>query len=164
MKNDMNLIMENWRSSVINEVVTFQTIGDLKKAIKAAEFAIKNPKAKSQMSDAAQNLAIALLKDAIPGGNTIGMTLEAGKGLYGVLSSVYELDDSKNVSKGLKSMSIDDNISAVVDDKVELQFLKYLTRVFGQMSDNVPISSLNVEELLFQFIQSKYGGVKIKKS
>ena len=61
-------------------------------------------------------------------------------------------------------MSIDDNISAVVDDKVELQFLKYLTRVFGQMSDNVPISSLNVEELLFQFIQSKYGGVKIKKS
>ena len=149
---------------MINEEVRFQTVGDLKKAIKAAEMSIKNPKAKAQMSDAAQNLAIALLKDAIPGGNVIGTALEAGKGAFGVIASVYDLDDSKNVSKGLKSMNMDDNIAAVVDDKVELQFLKYLSRVFGQMSDNWPIQALDVEKLLSQFIQANYGGIKIQKS
>jgi len=166
MKNNMSLIMESWRTSLEEQEEQrpqVTTVGELRKAVATAITIMRNPKAKEQLSNSVKGLAISILKDAIPGANTIGQAIEAGLGLYGVLKSVYSMDDSKNISPGLKSLNIDDELSAVVDDKVELQFLKYLTKELERMPDDAKIASLDMNELLSNFIKQNYDNTTVKK-
>lgn len=167
MSNKMKLILENW-SNYLNEeeetqIKEIETVGDLKAAIKAATLAIRDPKAKGAMGTAAASLTVALLKDAIPGANTIGMALEAGLGVGGVLKAIYGTNDSKNVSKGLQSLNVDDELSAVVDDKVEMQFLNYLSKRIKEVPDETKLVNFNVNELLSAFIKKTYDNTTVKK-
>lgn len=155
--------LQTQNKGTLNEQVQIQTVGQLKDAIKAAHVAIRNPKAKEQMEDSLKNLAVALLKDAIPGGNTIGAAIEAGMGVAGVLKAVYSADDSKNISPGLKSLNVDDELSAVVDDKVELQFLKNLAYQFQRFPDDTPISGIDINSLLSNFIKREYDNTTVTR-
>lgn len=152
MKSDMKLIMENWRKNILKEQLEITTVGDLKAALLGALQAKKQDTAASEL----KNTATGLLLDLIPGAGT-------AKNIADILINVYKLPDEKRTNTGLDALNVDDQISAVLDDRVENQFIKDYLQKFDKVPDNVKLGELNMTQLLSDFIKEKYEQTKVEK-
>ena len=150
MSNDMKLIMENWRREVLNEA-SLNTYGDLKQALRGA---LKFKKGEVQ-KDALKDTGAGALMDLIPGAATAKNIFDLGK-------TLYSLPDEKRSNTGLDYLNVDDEISAVVDDRVENQFIQKYLKSLENIDDMTPLASTNITKLLTNFIEKEYDSTKVE--
>ena len=151
MKQDMKLIMENWRGNIReqDQSMVFDTLGELRKAIATA---IKYKKAKATKDQLAQTGGDALL-GAVP---VIGNAASIAKGLFDLAKAAYSLDDEEQAGPGLESLNVDDMISLIVDDRIENKFLNSYLKQFANYPDSTPLDNLNATKALQSFIANQY--------
>jgi len=161
MSTDMKLIMESWRKNILTEEETLEikTVGDLKKALLMALKVKKQNLSKSAMKTGAGKIGWELAKTILPG---IGAA-EAAKDVYDIMRSVYVLPDDKRTNTGLDVLNVDDQISAVLDDRVENQFIKGYLKQFEKVPDSVSLGNMDMTKMLTDFVAEKYKNTKVEK-
>ena len=151
MSNDMKLIMENWRRNQFLLESNLTTYGDLKQALQGA---LKFKQGEIQ-KDAIKDTATGALLDFIPGGATFKSVFDLGK-------TLYNLPDEKRSNTGLDYLNVDDQVSAVVDDRVENQFIQKYLKTLENIDDNTPLETADMTKLLSSFIEKEYGQTKVE--
>jgi len=161
--SEMKNIVESWRGYVIeqeeepdeeqvssNEI---ENVGQLRTALK--NYTIKKT---------GQGVLTKILRkgvEAIPvAGPAIGAVLDAGelaKSLYG-----GDLDD-KEPLPGLDAMRVNPDVSKIVDDDIEEEFLKVLSQELEKADPETPINDFNTTARLQNFIASKFNNTTVKK-
>ena len=112
MSTKMKIIMENWRSN-LNEQVEVQTVGQL---VRLLNLAIQSKRKKLAADSGSKEVVDAFL-GLFPG-------MGAVKSVGDLLKKVYSMPDEKKTQTALDYLNVDDQISAIVDDRVENAFLK----------------------------------------
>tara|TARA_Y100000034_G_scaffold133900_1_gene200835 strand:- start:974 stop:1516 length:543 start_codon:yes stop_codon:yes gene_type:complete len=179
--NDFKLIMENWRHYAKEEKVEeilglsskekidkaiadlpaverpgIETVGDLKKFLKLA-------KAKEIGGEIGKE-ALGLLAGMVPGGTTVLDTITGAKDVASLVKSLFKAEDDYNTGTKLDALNVDDNVSAIVDDPIEVNFIRYLVKnVLANAPDDESLENYNTTELLQQFIAKKFDNVTVKK-
>lgn len=149
----MKVIMENWRKSVLSEEDKITTVGDL---LKSLELARKAKKGKVQ-KDALKNTGAGLLLKMIPGASYL-------KSVATLAKALYKLPDDRRTNTGLDYLQVDDEISAVVDDRVETQFLNYAINRLVSMDPEFELRNIDMTQMLSDYIKVHHGGTKVEKS
>ena len=181
--SDMKLIMESWRRYTLQEApygdplaradiedtmkqaadaatvaqaqgdtsIELQTVGDLKKIVAKA----KHAKKVGNMKDA----SLAAIKGIAFG------RLGAIKDLGDLAKASYHLPDDKQYGPGLVALNVDDEISAIVDDKLENAFLKTLDQELstGTIPNETPLAKLDMTQMLSNFIAKTHDKRTVKK-
>jgi hypothetical protein len=140
----MSLLMETWRQ-YLNEEEAFRTIGDLRRAVHK----IASSKKAGRSLNVAKDLAVGAVLGAIPGASTI-------KSLFDLVKPLYSQPDDKKTNTALDKLNIDDEISAIVDDTIEDNFLKDLSQSLEKLPDETPLESVDMTQELAQYIAKKY--------
>ena len=141
----MKLIMESWRGYVNEQDDPFQTIGDLRQALKRIIVSKKGGK----VLDVAKDVAAGAILDAIPGAATV-------KSLFDLVKPMYNQPDERKTNTSLDRLNIDDDVAAIVDDTVEDNFLKDLSKTIEQLPDTTPVSNIDMTKALGNYISKKY--------
>ena len=180
--SEMKLIMENWRRYTLQEApygdalagaeiedtmkqaadaaavaqaqgeaIELQTVGDLKKIVAQA----KHAKKVGNMKDA----SLAAMKGLAFG------RLGAIKDLGDLAKASYHLPDDKQYGPGLRSLNVDDEVSAIVDDQLENAFLKTLDQELssGTIPNETPLAKLDMTQMLSNFIAKTHDKRTVKK-
>lgn len=135
-------INENWQQFLTEQNrPQINTVGELKKALKFIASKGRAEGGKEFIKD----FGAGLLADLIPGGATIKTAFDAYK-------AVYSADDKAKTGTGLDYLNVDDKVSAIVDDPIEVAFLKQLGKQIEAAPDDTPISNFDTNKLLSQFI------------
>ena len=158
-RQQIRQIIKEELETVLNEQQEITTVGELKKALLAAVQAKKQNLAKDQVKGAASKFGWELAKTILPG---VGLAAETIKDAYGIIKGVYGLEDEKRTNTALDFLNVNDEVSAVVDDRVENQFIKdYLEFLKGQ-DDNQRVENINMTKLLTNFIKNKYNQTTVE--
>ena len=154
----MRLIFENWRSyqAKLQTQGKIETIGDLRKVIKTARI--------KKAGGVASKRAAKILIGMFPGGGTALELIDSAKDGVDLLRQVYGKKDDMKTNTGLDSFNVDDDVSEIVDDAVEVAFFRYLINdKFKEMSDDTKLESFNATKMLQDFLARKYDGTTVKK-
>jgi len=152
MSKQMKVIMENWRRSVLSEQERITTVGELRNSISQA---LKVKKGEVQ-KDALKDFGAGLIIDLIPGGASL-------KSAFDLAKTLYTLPDDKRTNTGLDYLNVNDEVSAVVDDRVETQFLNDMLGVLKNMDDTAALEDLDMTKRLSNYISSEYDNTKVEK-
>ena len=152
MSNDMKLIMESFRKNVIQEE-EIETVGSVLAIIQK----FRQAKAGGEVGKKALEMTI----EQIPVLNNIWSAVQGAKEAKDMIGILYGMDDKFQSNTGLDKLNIDDNISKIVDDKVEAAFLNHLIDDLGKMNpdDQMP----DVDIILQDFLANKFEGHTVKK-
>jgi len=90
-------------------------------------------------------------------------TLLSAKDIGSLFKKLYMPGDDFEGQPGLEAISVDKNISKIVDDKIELAFLRDLIDQFKDMPDEQPLKDFKTTERIQKFIADKFGGITVKK-
>jgi len=179
--NKFKLIMENWRQYVkeeeVNEVFGLsskekmdkamaelpavdrpglKTVGDLKKFLKLQ-------KAKA-VGGAVGKEAVGLIASMVPGGAKAFDYFTKAKDAAGFLKNVYKAKDDISTGTSLDALNVDDNVSAIVDDPIENNFIQFLVKdLLAGASDDEPLENYDATKLLQQYIAGEFDDVTVKK-
>lgn len=153
--SDMKLIMENWNKYRLDEAPEeLQTVGQLKKLIRIH----RAKEAGKEVGKKAAEVAIG----QIPVVSNIFSAWQGIKDAKEMVGKLYGAEDKFQTNTALDKLNIDDNVSKIVDDPIEVAFLNYLMKDhFAQAGDDDPLPDLNV--LLNQYLASKFEGNKVEK-
>ena len=152
MSKQMKVIMENWRKSILTEQERITTVGELRNSISQA---LKVKKGEVQ-KDALKDFGAGLIIDLIPGGASL-------KSAFDLAKTLYTLPDEKRTNTGLDYLNVNDEVSAVVDDRVETQFLNDMLGVLKNMDDTAALEDLDMTKRLSNYISSEYDNTKVEK-
>ncbi len=169
--SEMKLIMENWRcfKQGLDEIYVTggeEAIrGDLESAQQQAAAATSDaPIALETLGDLKATLAQAIkakkigdMKDTSI--NAIkGVTIGPATDLWSLMKTAYKLPDDADVGPGLTSLNVDDDVSAIVDDKLENAFLNTLQKELSSQTidDSTPLAQVNMTKMLSNFIASRH--------
>ena len=142
-------INENWQQFLTEQdKPQINTVGQLKKVLNIIATKGKAEGGKEFIKD----FGAGLLADLIPGGASIKTAFDAYK-------AVYSADDKAKTGTGLDYLNVDDKVSAIVDDPIEMAFLKQLGKQIEDAPDDQPIQNFDTDKLLAQFI--KDGGADL---
>ena len=153
------IIKEELENVLSEQQEEIQTVGQLKQALQAAVLAKKKNLAKDQMKSGAAKFGWEAAKALLPG---VGLAAETLKDVYGIIKGVYGLDDKKRTNTALDYLNVDDQVSAVVDDRVENQFIKDYMEFLDGQADEQRIESVNMTKLLTSFIKQKYNSTTVE--
>ena len=112
--------------NILSEVLTeaqVKTYGDLQKLMKSIFAKQKGAK----IAQAGKEVAVDTVLSLIPGGS-------AAKNTFQFFKAAYSKPDAKKTDTWLDRLDVDDDMSAIVADDVEDQFLK----IFAQIIDDEP--------------------------
>ena len=142
--SEMKLIMENWRRLLKEQApIQLNTYGDLRKQLELA----KSSKSKNEFKCFALGLAI----DAIGLG-----TIKSGIDL---IKNMYKLPDDKKTNTVLDTfLNVDDQVSAIVDDKVENQFLNSFIDYVKRQDPDRLLRDDDITQKLLDFLSTQYDG------
>jgi len=158
----MKNIVESWREYVSEQedADEEQVSSDEIETVGQLRTALKNYKIKKT----GQGVLTKVLRkgvEAIPvAGPAIGAVLDAGelaKSLYG-----GDLDD-KEPLPGLAAMRVNSDVSKIVDDDIEEEFLKVLSQELEEADPETPIEDFNTTARLQNFIAGKFNRTTVKK-
>jgi hypothetical protein len=167
----MKLIMENWRhfKQGLDEIyvtsgeeairgdiesaqqqaaaepsdapIVLNTLGDLKATLSRAIRAKKVGNMKDRSIDVIK-------------GVTIGPAMD----MWGLMKAAYKLPDDADVGPGLDSLNVDDDVSAIVDDKLENAFLNTLHKELNSqtLDDSTLLAQMDMTKMLSNFIASRH--------
>jgi len=77
-----------------------------------------------------------------------------------MITSLYGLDDSFVSQTGLDKLNVDDDVSKIVDDKIENAFINDFLESFKDKDDADPIPDINDE--LQKFLATKFNQKQVK--
>lgn len=143
--SEMKLIMEGWQEYLNEQQDPFQTIGDLRQALKR----IIASKKQGVALDKAKDFAAGAILDVFPGAATV-------KSLFDLVKPMYSLPDEKRTGTSLDKLDVDDDISAIVDDTVEDNFLIDFAKTLERYPDTTPLENVNITKALQNYISDKY--------
>ena len=132
------------------QIITF---GDLKKTINSV---INKEKMKAAAGGAA-NLAVDQILGLIPGASN-------AKTAFDFIKNIYSATDDKKTNTFLDKLNVDDNFAKIVDDKIEMAFMKSITDSIMAKPDNERLPQnydINVE--LQKYLKSKYNNRTLAK-
>jgi len=180
----MRLIMENWRHFQEQERLVelfgfgreapaeeeedalgqeeepkIQTVGQLRALF-------RNMKLKKTGGAAAKKMAKLGLSFLGPVGGAIQAgwdAAEEGGEIVSALKALYGADDKFRSNTGLDALNMDDNISKIIDDPIEVAFLKYFIKKFEGLDDSARLDDVDMEQEMQEFLASKFAGHSVKK-
>ena len=144
MKNDMKVIMESWRKQSLNEELS--TVGDLRKTIRD----YRAMEAGKEVGKKAVEMAV----EQIPGVSNLYSMWKGVQDTKDMIGKLYGAEDDVKSNTGMDKLNVDDDISKIVDDRLEQAFLNDLLKTIEQMDNNDPIP--NVNEKLQDFLKGKF--------
>ena len=151
MSKQMKVIMENWRRSVLSEE-KIQTFGELRSIIRN----YRAMKAGKEAGIKAAELAV----EQIPVLSNIYSLWSAAKDAKEMITTLYGKDDSFVSQTGLDKLNVDDDVSKIVDDKIENAFINDFLGTFKDKDDADPIPDINDE--LQKFLATKFNQKQVK--
>tara|TARA_Y100001938_G_C7995066_1_gene381600 strand:- start:355 stop:822 length:468 start_codon:yes stop_codon:yes gene_type:complete len=89
--------------------------------------------------------------------------LLAAKDIGSLFKKLYSSSDDFVTQSGLDAINVDDKVSRIVDDKIELAFLRGLVKQFEKMPDDQPLGDIKTTQMIQDFIAKKFGGTTVKK-
>ena len=120
------------------------TYGDLKKVIKS----ISKRQKLGKLGDVSLDVAIGLL----PGG-------DLAKTTFDFVKAAFFKPDNKKTKTWLDKIDVDDEVSAIVDDTVENDFLKTMAQMFDSEQDDKPLEQdFNMNQKMVDYLKDKYEG------
>jgi len=152
MSNDMKLIMESWRRETLTEA-PIQTVGELKKVINSYRLTQAGKEGAKKVLDQ--------IIDEVPVVGTLKRIWGGLKDANEIAKKMMGAEDEFKTQTGLDLLNIPDNMSKIVDDKVETAFINYFLNFLGEQDDNDPIP--NVEEKFNEFLKAKFNNHQVRK-
>jgi hypothetical protein len=152
MSKDMKLIMESWGRFVIQEE-PLQTVGDLKRLIKTH----RAMEAGKELGKKAAEAAI----EQVPVVSNIFSLWRGAQDAKEIIGKLYGAEDTFRSSTGLDKLNVDDNVSKIVDDPIEVAFINDLLATIEDMDDLAPIPDVNVE--LQKYLARKFDNNQVKR-
>jgi len=142
---EMKLIMENWDKFLLQEEepVSLETYADLRKQLMLA----KSAKNKDEFKSFALGAAMSFL-----GIDT------AISGIQLLLRMAKMPDDKKTNTVLDKFLNIDDQVSAIVDDTVENNFLNYFIGFVQEQDPERRLDQDSITQHLVDYISDEYEG------
>lgn len=155
MSKDMKLIMESWNGYLTTEInlnplkkKEIETLGDLKKFFKLTKLKKKGgPAAK---------VAAKTLASFVPFVGGAMEIIDQASEIKGIFSTLYQKDDNFKTNDTLSKINVDDEISKIVDDQVELDFLNYVLEEFGKLPDDTPLEKIDMTDQLRQYLAATF--------
>lgn len=148
MSKEMKLIMEDWRGYVSEQnQLQINTVGQLKSLLSSA---IKAKRKKGAAKEGGKAILGAFL-DLVP-------AVASAKNIAALLKAVYSMPDEKKTQTGLDYLNIDDQISAIVDDRVESGFIKHMFHRFENEGDDTPLSNFDMTKEINSFLDKRFHG------
>lgn len=147
MKNDMKLIMESWREKILTEAPNpIQTVGDFRKFVKIH-------RAKEARKEGGKKGAEALIGAAPVLGNVFA-ALKGAKDIRDIYKRVYGLDDDIKTNTGLDILQVNDDVSKIVDDPIEIAFMNDFLGQLDGMGNEEDLPDVN--DALQDFLKFKF--------
>jgi hypothetical protein len=153
MSKDMKLIMERWDKFKLQEKVELNTVGQFKKFLKVH-------RASAAGKEVAKS-AIDSILGALPGVGSVYNVLKGTKTAVDALNKIYGADDDIKSNTGLDALNVDDNVSKIVDDPIEVKFLNYYANLINDMDDDAPLPDATTE--LQDFLAASFEDNTVKK-
>ena len=152
MSNEMKLIMENWRKEVLNEA-PIQKVGELKKIIKNYRLAQAGKEGAKKVLDQ--------IIDEVPVVGTLKRIWGNAKDAKEIVAKMMGAEDEFKTQTGLDLLNMDDNVSKIVDDRIEQNFINRFLMFLDGLDDDDPVP--NVEEKFSEFLKSTFDQHDVKK-
>jgi hypothetical protein len=147
--SEMKLIMESWNSYLAEAPQQIATVGHLRRAIQM----IRAANAGGEIAKKAAGMIV----DQIPVLNNVKSLWSGAKDVKDIVGKFYGADDKAKTGTGLDKLNVDDDISKIVDDPIEIAFLNWLiNEKFAQAADEEPLDNFDATELLTQYIADKF--------
>ena len=155
MSKEMKVIMENWNRYILQEA-PLETVGDLRKLIKTH----RAMEAGKELGKKAAEATI----EQIPVVSNIFSLWKGAQDAKEIVGKLYGAEDSFKSSTGLDKLNVDDDVSKIVDDPIEANFLQdFVKNVLADAPDDTPLEKYDVTRLLQQFIAGEFDSVTVKK-
>tara|TARA_R110000824_G_scaffold109956_1_gene257860 strand:- start:222 stop:716 length:495 start_codon:yes stop_codon:yes gene_type:complete len=153
----VKLLMENWREYLAenDEALSIQTMGDLRQQINKAKTAKRAQQGKDIAADTAAGEASTTALTLL--GAALGIPLGGVANVAGLVRQAWKLPDDKVTGTGMDQLQIDDEISAIVSDDAENNFLNNLDDYLGKLPDETLLRDVNMNKLLRDFLAANYG-------
>ena len=152
MSDSMKLIMENWDRFVLQEA-PLDTVGDLKRLIRTH----RAMEAGKEIGKKAAEAAI----EQIPVVSNIFSLWKGAQDAKQIVGKLYGAEDSFKSATGLDKLNVDDDVSKIVDDPIEVAFINDLLKTMEDMDDLAPIPDVNDE--LQKYLADKFNSNQVKK-
>ena len=152
MSNDMKVIMENWRKEVLSEA-PIQTVGQLKKVINSYRL--------TQAGKEGAKKDLDQIIDEVPVVGTLKRIWGGLKDANQIAKKMMGVEDEFKTQTGLDLLNIPDNMSKIVDDRIETAFINYFLKFLGEQDDNDPIP--DVEQKFNEFLRARFDNHQVKK-
>ena len=152
MSNDMKVIMESWRKEVLSEA-PIQTVGQLKKVINSYRLAQAGKEGAKKVLDQ--------IIDEVPVVGTLKRIWGASKDAKQIVAKMMGAEDEFVTKSGLDLLNVPDNMSKIVDDRIETAFINYYLNILNELNDNDPIP--DVEQKFNEFLRAKFDNHQVKK-
>ena len=175
--SDMKFIMESFRAYQLNEVLPFgskkkekeweriaaggidpeiKTVEDLSKAIRL----MRATNAGGEVG----KLAVATIADALPGVGNVKAVYDNIKDASKIVKNMYGLGDDVKTNTNLDKLNVDDNISKIVDDPIEMVFINYLIKdLIPSLDPKTPMEKFDINKELQNFLIKNFEGTTVKK-
>ena len=153
MSKEMKLIMERWEYFKLEEQAEIKTVGQFKNFLKYHRAAAAGKEVGKQAVDA--------ILGALPGIGTMYNVFKGTKTAVDALNKIYGADDKIKSNTGLDALNVDDNVSKIVDDPIEVRFLNYYANLINDMDDDSPLPNATAE--LQAFIADNFDDNTVKK-
>ena len=146
--------MERWDKFKLEEKTELKTVGDFKTFLKYHRAAKAGKEVGKQAIDS--------ILGALPFGfGTMYSLFKGAKNAVGILDKIYGADDDIKSNTGLDALNVDDNVSKIVDDPIEVRFLNYYANLINDMDDDSPLPNATAE--LQAFIADNFDDNTVKK-
>lgn len=164
--SEMNLILERWRKFSLGEQTVvqpgdeqniqpeqtpeqkqkIQTYGELKAIVKD----VISGQRKSAIKSGTTTVAIDQILGLIPGASN-------AKSAFDFFKGIYNATDDKKTNTILDKINVDDEYSKIVDDKVEMAFIKSISDAIMSKPDQETIpANFNINVELQNWLKTKY--------
>ena len=141
-------------SEPVQDNLNVRTIGDLRRIINKAKTAKRKQQASSEIQQAAAGAAKGGFFTAL--GSALGFPLAQVASVGELIVKAYKLPDEKITGTGLDQLQIDPEISAIVANDVENNFLNTISDRLKQLPDETLLQNVNINKLLRDFISANY--------
>jgi hypothetical protein len=146
------LVEEKEKITSIDDV---KTVGDLRAVIKYAKFKKQGKEGAKGLASTVADIVVDEIQGMIPGFATV-------KNLAMAAKSAYKLPDDAKAG-ALASLNVDDDVSKVLDDAVENQFLDGYLKGLIALPDDAELESIDVSKALENWMAKKYNNTTISK-
>jgi hypothetical protein len=153
MSKEMKLIMERWGKFKLQEKIELETVGQFKIFMKQHRAA--------EAGKEAGKFAVDTILGALPGIGNVYTVLKGTKTAVDSLNKIYGANDKIKSNTGLDALNVDDNVSKIVDDPIEIKFLNYYANLINDMGDDEPLPNATTQ--LQSFLAASFEDNTVKK-